>query len=1175
MNRFIKKIVAVATVLTVFSFVAGPAFALTAEELQASINLLMTQLTGLQAQLAILQGTPTGTTACTITSFDTNLSQGMTGEAVKCLQKILNSSTDTQVASSGAGSPGNETTYFGALTKAAVIIFQQKHASEILTPVGLTTGTGLVGPKTRAKLNTMLGVVIPPTGCTTNVNCPTNYICSAGSCVYVAPPPTGGGLSVSLAFDTPVSMSIADNSNANFTKVNFTAGSSDVTITKMYITRSGLALNADVENIKIVDTTTGVNAGSVGSLNVDSRSLITFTPGLKISAGTTKSYFLRAGIKNDTVGGKTIALGIASASDIISNASSVTGTFPATGNLMTVVLIATGTATIVEDGTTVDSQPDVGTNDVTINQFKISAGSTESLTVEQITAMKTGTSATDDTINIELYDVTASKTLGTVASWDAEGKAGWNNLGIVIAKGESHRFKIMVDIIGGSGLTVNGDVKDGSDWLVTVKGNTYGYFITPTGTWTGYGSNSGTGTNNQTIQTGTLTIVKSGSTPSTGSIAPADNQSLVTFDFITRGEEVKISSFKVSFNLTAGFVNDTDETQITNVKLYDQAGLLVAGPLDLGTTDYNGPNSANDYEGYVTFTDTFIVPVGTHKYTIKAKMATDTSTSDALYVGIADPDSDITAKGMTSNDTITAAPTASEVNGNTMTIAALSLTATTLTQPAARTIAKGINDYVFATASFKATSSGEDALINVITIEDTPSVNAAASEIANVELWADLTSASSTRGDVYETLISTTKQFTTTTVNTAQELAFTLTSTLRVKKGLFVNIAVVADLSAGATTSGRHLMYLDTDTDNLSVTGADTGVSITVTPSGTGQSMLVGAAGVLTVSLDSSSPSAAMILDENIARLGDFKLAASNVEDLDLDSIIATLTGTNTDGVDTFYFYSSKRADGGAVSDPIASASGGAVATVVFADSTVTVPANGNVIITVKALMNNIDGTAVVNGDSIIIDIGTAGDIETTGKASGAAVDSTNTEVAAATHVLYESYPQVVFSSTPAGGNLIPSANTLLAVIDVTAKGNKDITFDGAADPDNGDEDDVFIIQVAANRSDDTVANDDDLTIKDQEGNTLDSITSIDFDATTEFTIDFTTKDFVIPAGQTKKLYIYGDTQEFEVIGDSIQVWLNDGGTALNWSVDYNNGDYSEVAKIFKSDLFGPSWNKP
>ena len=157
-----KKIVAIATVLTVFSMVGSPVLAVTAEELQASINDLMAQLTDLRAQLATLQGTTPTVTGCTITSFDRNLKQGMSGDDVKCLQIILNSATDTQVATEGAGSPGAETTYFGPLTFAAVVKFQEKYAPEILATYGLTTGTGFVGTTTRAKLTALLGVTPPP-----------------------------------------------------------------------------------------------------------------------------------------------------------------------------------------------------------------------------------------------------------------------------------------------------------------------------------------------------------------------------------------------------------------------------------------------------------------------------------------------------------------------------------------------------------------------------------------------------------------------------------------------------------------------------------------------------------------------------------------------------------------------------------------------------------------------------------------------------------------------------------------------------------------------------------------------------------------------------------------------------------------------------------------------------
>lgn len=207
MNKFIKKIVAVATVFTVLSFVGGSAFALTAEELQVSINSLLTQLAGLQAQLAALGG-GTGTITCVTPSFINNLSQGQTGEEIRCLQKVLNSDSATKVADSGAGSPGYETTYFGPLTFAGVVKFQNKYAAEILTPLGLTAGTGFVGAATRAKLNTLLSGLVtpvtPPTGCTSDAQCGAAYMCSAAVCVLR---PTGGkeGSITALISATPAS----------------------------------------------------------------------------------------------------------------------------------------------------------------------------------------------------------------------------------------------------------------------------------------------------------------------------------------------------------------------------------------------------------------------------------------------------------------------------------------------------------------------------------------------------------------------------------------------------------------------------------------------------------------------------------------------------------------------------------------------------------------------------------------------------------------------------------------------------------------------------------------------------------------------------------------------------------------------------------------------------------
>jgi peptidoglycan hydrolase-like protein with peptidoglycan-binding domain len=74
-------------------------------------------------------------------SFSRDLETGATGSDVKALQQYLNNH-GFDVASSGAGSAGNETERFGGLTRAALIKLQKS--------AGITPAVGYFGPKTRA-----------------------------------------------------------------------------------------------------------------------------------------------------------------------------------------------------------------------------------------------------------------------------------------------------------------------------------------------------------------------------------------------------------------------------------------------------------------------------------------------------------------------------------------------------------------------------------------------------------------------------------------------------------------------------------------------------------------------------------------------------------------------------------------------------------------------------------------------------------------------------------------------------------------------------------------------------------------------------------------------------------------------------------------------------------------
>lgn len=94
----------------------------------------------------------TGSSASGRAALARQLITGSVGEDVKTLQMILNADASTRIASSGAGSPGQETTRFASLTRAAVQKFQVKYG---IAKAGVA-GYGMVGPKTRAKLNELL-----------------------------------------------------------------------------------------------------------------------------------------------------------------------------------------------------------------------------------------------------------------------------------------------------------------------------------------------------------------------------------------------------------------------------------------------------------------------------------------------------------------------------------------------------------------------------------------------------------------------------------------------------------------------------------------------------------------------------------------------------------------------------------------------------------------------------------------------------------------------------------------------------------------------------------------------------------------------------------------------------------------------------------------------------------
>lgn len=104
-----------------------------------------------QAELLVLAPASAKESVLPTARVTKNLRMGMTNPEVRILQQILNG-TGFIVAASGPGSPGNETSSFGLLTREAVKKFQCAQGIAC-SDSEATTGYGRIGPLTRAALN--------------------------------------------------------------------------------------------------------------------------------------------------------------------------------------------------------------------------------------------------------------------------------------------------------------------------------------------------------------------------------------------------------------------------------------------------------------------------------------------------------------------------------------------------------------------------------------------------------------------------------------------------------------------------------------------------------------------------------------------------------------------------------------------------------------------------------------------------------------------------------------------------------------------------------------------------------------------------------------------------------------------------------------------------------------
>ena len=137
----------------------------TQKVVQNAISTYM-QATGLAGRSAG-PTTPVANPACY--QFTKTLQNGSIDPEVALLRTALIADGDLSSQASAGGQVA--LTDFDSTVETAVVAFQEKYASDILTPLGLTTGTGIVATNTRAELNKLC--LVPSQTTTSSLPVPT------------------------------------------------------------------------------------------------------------------------------------------------------------------------------------------------------------------------------------------------------------------------------------------------------------------------------------------------------------------------------------------------------------------------------------------------------------------------------------------------------------------------------------------------------------------------------------------------------------------------------------------------------------------------------------------------------------------------------------------------------------------------------------------------------------------------------------------------------------------------------------------------------------------------------------------------------------------------------------------------------------------------------------------
>jgi hypothetical protein len=425
-------------------------------------------------------------------TFNMNLSMGMTNADVVELQKALNMSADTMVASTGAGSPGMETMYFGGMTKAAVVKMQAKN--------GLPQ-TGFVGPMTRAILNggtsgtgsTGSTGALCPNGMTLASNCTTGATTGGSTSTGSL---QGGAGDITLSALSTYSAEEVGEADEDVKIMAFEVEADDESDVDVTSVKVEFFQDTGADSDKLDDYASSVSiwldGDKVGEADAEdfsessdyySKSIA--LNGAVVDAGETAEFIVAISsldnldsgdIDTDDWSVDLLSVRFEDAEGVVTTESgSASGTDGAgafeknfdfasfaTANSVDMKVSLNDDEDDINDAHVVDIDTDTDTDDVEILAFTIEADGDSDLNISEIPATITTTGEADEAVlvqNAQLWydgESIASDTIPT------GGAVVFEDLDIDIESGEMAEFTITVDIQDTDGVADNGDTVQAS-----------------------------------------------------------------------------------------------------------------------------------------------------------------------------------------------------------------------------------------------------------------------------------------------------------------------------------------------------------------------------------------------------------------------------------------------------------------------------------------------------------------------------------------------------------------------------------------------------------------------------------------------------------------------------------------------------------------------------------------